>query len=609
MSSKRGAQRARCHAIKLWLCWPLAVAAAALAGCGGGSEAAPDDAVGQNPVPNGPPGPTVTLSGKVTFDLVPANAGFGVGAGLDYASTRPSPARGVTVELRSNGTVLATTATDEAGNYSFSVAPNTEVSVRVRAEMVRTGSPSWNYRVVDNVNGDALYVLDGQAASTGAADSTRDLHAASGWDGERYSGVRAAAPFAILDAVYDATRFVTSVSPDVNFPPLTLNWSPNNQPAFGANGRPDLSSGMIGTSFFLPAGTVLTPSGAKVFLVGYEGSDTDEYDRHVIVHEWGHYFEHSFSRSDSIGGPHALRDQLDMRVAFGEGWGNALSAMVTGQSVYRDVSGPRQAHGFAFDIEGPLPGNPNPHPGWYSEESVHEIIYDLFDASPFDAARDGVALGFEPIYTVMTTEQRSAPALTSIFTFVSALKQLRSAEAPLIDNLVRLHDIETIVDGYGAGQTNFGEPAAGEDIEPGDVTSVYTPLTVGSSVNVCSLDAFKSASTGSTNKLASRRFLSFTVDAPGSYRFSAQTTAMPPGETADPDMVLHRAGQIAVFDSPPDEATCVTSNPAGCSEVGTTQLVPGEYVLEVYEWTNTNDEDDQYPPIGRTCFDVTVTGL
>jgi hypothetical protein len=35
----------------------------------------------------------------------------------------------------------------------------------------------------------------------------------------------------------------------------------------------------------------------------------------------------------------------------------------------------------------------------------------------------------------------------------------------------------------------------------------------------------------------------------------------------------------------------------------------GDYVLEVYEWTNTNRTDDPTPayrPIGRTCFDVTV---
>jgi len=39
-------------------------------------------------------------------------------------------------------------------------------------------------------------------------------------------------------------------------------------------------------------------------------------------------------------------------------------------------------------------------------------------------------------------------------------------------------------------------------------------------------------------------------------------------------------------------------------------LQVGNYVLEVYEWTNTNEVDDpvpEYRPIGRTCFDVTVT--
>ena len=34
---------------------------------------------------------------------------------------------------------------------------------------------------------------------------------------------------------------------------------------------------------------------------------------------------------------------------------------------------------------------------------------------------------------------------------------------------------------------------------------------------------------------------------------------------------------------------------------------PGDYTLEVYEWTNIAD-DPGHPPIGSTCFDVTVTG-
>ena len=57
--------------------------------------------------------------------------------------------------------------------------------------------------------------------------------------------------------------------------------------------------------------------------------DSDEYDRHIIIHEWGHYFEDKLSRADSIGGPHGLSDRLDFRVAFGEGWGNAISAIIT----------------------------------------------------------------------------------------------------------------------------------------------------------------------------------------------------------------------------------------------------------------------------------------
>jgi hypothetical protein len=34
-------------------------------------------------------------------------------------------------------------------------------------------------------------------------------------------------------------------------------------------------------------------------------SHTDEYDDHVIIHEWGYCFEDKFSRSDSIGGNHS----------------------------------------------------------------------------------------------------------------------------------------------------------------------------------------------------------------------------------------------------------------------------------------------------------------
>ncbi len=55
---------------------------------------------------------------------------------------------------------------------------------------------------------------------------------------------------------------------------------------------------------------------------------------------------------------------------------------------------------------------------------------------------------------------------------------------------------------------------------------------------------------------------------------------------------------------------CSVSNPASCVETFSPTLQVGNYVLEVYEWTNTQEVDDPDPehrPIGRTCFDVTVT--
>jgi len=67
---------------------------------------------------------------------------------------------------------------------------------------------------------------------------------------------------------------------------------------------------------------------------------------HVIVHEWGHYFEHNLSRLDSLGGLHSLSDKLDPRLAFSEGWSNALAAIVTEDPNYKDSFGIGQSGGF-----------------------------------------------------------------------------------------------------------------------------------------------------------------------------------------------------------------------------------------------------------------------
>ena len=558
---------------------------AALSACSSGSDDDSSEA------------PGVAVSGQITYDRVPAVAG----QGLVYAQTVVQPARGVTVELLQAGSVRASTTTDATGNYSFSGVPgDTDVSIRVRAEMLRIGSPSWNFRVVDNVNGEALYTLAGAVFNTGDANVTRNLHAASGWGGAAYTETRSAAPFAILDVAYDAVQLVLTAEPLAQFPALRFQWSPANVPVDGTG------PGEIGSSRF--------QSDIGILLVGAADQDTDEYDRHVIAHEFGHYLEYYFSRSDSIGGPHALSDQLDMRLAFGEAWGTAFAAMATGDAVYKDTFGAGQRQSFSVNVE-QSPSRTNPNPGWFNEESLQSLLFDLYDngrdVPPGSLIVDDLALGFGPIWQAFATEQRTTSALTSVFPFVASLRLARPGDQPLIDQLTTTQRIATVTDAYGTGQTNFGLPTKRTLFEVSqDFNTIYNTVAVGGTLqNVCSLDDYTSALTGAENKLASRRYVRFTVTNPGPHTITVRARA-PLNAPADPDLVLHRgSGQKLVSETPP-AASCSVATPSGCVETFSPTLSVGEHVLELYEWTNTNRVDESKPedrPIGRTCFDVTVT--
>jgi hypothetical protein len=563
----------------------LVLGALLLAAChhGGGGDNQP------------PAGPDATVSGTVTFDLVPT-ANIGGAWQLDYANTRSAPARGVTVQILRSGSVVASTTTDDTGAYSLSTPSNQNIVVRARAEMVRTGSPSWAARVTDNTQGDGLYVLDSGTFLLGANGATQDLHAASGWTGSAYdAATRDAAPFAILDTVYTAMQFVLATEPGLAFPALTLHWSPSNVPSVSATG-PLASTGQIGSSLY--------SSGNGIYLLGAQDNNTDEYDRSVITALWGQYLLDAFGRDDSVLGPHAPGDQLDLRVAFRQGWGNALSAMVAGDPIYVDTEGTQQAQGTSFSLEGDA--TPNPAPGWYSERSVQELIYNLYDSTvnavpPGSATQDNVALGFGPIFDAMTALKTTA-AQTSVFAFINALQQAQPSVQADIDALVRAEGMDSIVDDYGSTETHFGTPASPK------LVSVYDAATVnGGATNVCSLNAFESATSGAIDKLGSRRYVRFSVATAGTYTFSA--TAVTPPAAADPDLVLHQVGGIGLSTGAPS-ASCTQSwqtTPGVCTESFGASLSPGDYTLEVYEWSNTTD-DPRYPPIGDTCFDVTVTG-
>jgi len=493
----------------------------------------------------------VTIIGRITYDYVPGSA-----VGLDYENIVQKPVRNVIVELiDSNGNILQSTQTDIDGNYTFSnITSNTDVKVRVSAKMYQEGTPAWDIRVIDNTNSNALYVMEGSLTDVGTSDQVRDLHAPSGWGGDRYTSERVAAPFAIVDDIYATIQTVLSADSQAVFPPLQINWSVNNVALSG-----DIGQGQIGTSYY---------SNGNLFILGDEDSDTDEYDNHVITHEWGHYYEDKFSRSDSIGGSHSGGDLLDIRVAFGEGWGNAFSAISLNDPIYFDTFGDKQASGFSMNMEDQTQNNP----GWFSEESLQRIIYDLWDSNNEAENNDMLSLGFGPIHRVMTGEEKEITAFTSIFSFIKLLKDQNEADSDAIDAIVANENINKIDDIFGG--LNGTERSNHIEDYP------YTQTNVnGVAAQVSIYTTY-----GYYNKLGNRVYVKFDVPSDGTYTLKVMQTN---GSDSDPDFTIYCNSQYVSTLESADEGV----------EESEMDLKEGVCILDISEYNNVSYAD----------FNVTVT--
>ncbi|MCP5472938.1 MAG: hypothetical protein H7A18_12845 [Sinobacteraceae bacterium] len=542
-----------------------------LAACGGGG-----DGDGGSGGAGGPGASTVTLTGTATFDRVPFAAA--AGGGLDHLRAVPMPSRGVTIEAvtTSGQTVLASTTTDAGGRFTLDVPGGTRLFLRMKAELRRSGPPSWRVTVRDNTAGDALYVVDTPVFDSGHAARSQDIHAGSGWTaGSGYTGARAAAPLAILDTLWQAMQLVLSAAPAAQFPELKVYWSPRNigcDP--GAGGFCDGTAaararGEIGTSFY----AILGSGESSIYVLGAADSDSDEFDQHVLAHEWGHYYQDHFSRDDSIGGPHSIGERLDLRVAFSEGWGNAFAAMVRGDPLYRDSFGVRQERDFAIDVE----RNAVTYPGWFNEGSVQSIFYDLFDTD--NEAGDTVSLGFGPIHAAMTGPIRNTPAFTSVHTLVNALRASHPGQADGISALAAGQLIATTPDDFGSGESNSGGDARN--------LPIYPSMLSGTTRQICS--NLPTGGAAVHNKLGNRRYLRFTLAVSGTVSIAARNGR----NGTDPDIVLYAAGV---------ERGRAESSASG-SETLTLPLPAGTYVAEIYEYSNIEGT----APRGNECFDVTLT--
>ncbi len=480
----------------------------------------------------------VTLSGTVTYESVPNASGA-----LQYADITAKPVRGAYVEvLDASGNQLVVTSTDDSGGYAVSVPGNTSVVVRVRAQLTRPGpGASWDVTVRDNTRSNAIYSMQSSAFSTGTSALTRDVRAGSGWGGSSYTSERVSGPFAVMDTVYTAMQKVVSVAPATAFPALKVFWSVNNTNASGS-----VALGQIGTTFF-----IARSSGAEIYVLGKENVDTDEFDTPVVAHEWGHYYQASFSRDDSTGGEHATSDLVDRRLAFSEGWGNAWSGIALGRSNYVDSGGPGQSQGTNLDLSKGPPSNP----GWFRETSIQSIFWNL-----------NQQVGFKPIHDTMTSALfRGGVPVTSIHPFTAVFNVASPGSASVLASLLTGQNISAAAnDAYGDQEGNNG----GVSI----AVPMYKPAaTGGASTQACVTNAADPRRDG--NKLGSFAYLTFSVPTSRSYQFG-----ITPPAGASASAAIYQGG-------------VVSRNP------GSVNLSAGAYVLVINDLNNS---------AANTCFGVTI---
>jgi hypothetical protein len=505
---------------------------------------------------------TVSISGNITFDLIPFYQYFD---GLDYYNTYASAARGIRVEaIDNNGTVVASSSTDNNGNYNFTTNQDLELKVRVSAKMLNTVGTKWDVQVFDNTTSMAgenpVYVSD-SSMFIASQDSVKNIHLPSGRDGQN-NGIRSAAPFAILDIIYESMQTVAAIEPTTLFPPLEVYWSPKNNASLGS-----VVDGDLGSSFFQ------IPN--RIYILGDENSDADEYDRHVIAHEWIHYFEDNFSRSDSMGGSHSVDEKLDMRLAYSEGLANALSGIITDDSVYRDSNSFWPYFGWSMDMESNLSYNS----GWFNEGSIQSIIYDLYDSTSDGV--DNIALGFGPIFNTLTSANYiNDDHQISIFSFTQYLKDQQSPTNRVkIDSLMNAQQI------YGTGTNGSGET------NNGGIASTL-PLYPQIFSNSASKQVCYNNSAGVLNKLGNRAFLLFDVPTTGIYNI-----ALAPAELAsaslDADLAIHKQGVTIGRD--------FSTNFNGSANLYI-YLATGKHIIESGVW-----DPNQATAQGNYCFNIAIT--
>jgi hypothetical protein len=198
-------------------------------------------------------------------------------------------------------------------------------------------------------------------------------------------------------------------------------------------------------------------------------------------------------------------------------------------------------------------------------------------------ASDAVALGFRPIWDVMVAPERNTPAFTTIFSFMTALKNQNGGAAAAVNTLMTAQNIDAAtMDIYGSSETHVPSTVPGAAALP-----IYSVATVGGAALV--LRTVDDA--GHYNRLGNRRYVRFTLNTTRTVTITASSSNP---NTPDTDFRVFRNGLFVTEAGAP---------PAPNETTTLTNAQPGEYLIDVYDCANGCETVQGTPG----DYDLTVT--
>jgi hypothetical protein len=290
--------------------------------------------------------------------------------GLDLNHPVMVPIRNARVEVLDPSTngIMTVSQTDSIGRFKVLAPVQSTSTVRVLSRLRES-----NVLVLDNNSGYRLYAAQSQLNP----QDTNVLLIAG--DSSRTSGA-----FNILEVLQEAQDTLRYADRYLVPPDVTVLWSP-------LNSSPEGGKEIIGGTYFDSRTNTIS-------LLGDRSVDSDEFDDSVILHEYGHLVAAAFSHDSSPGGIHILGDILDPRVAWSEGWANFFSCAVRNVPFYRDSYGPNGARVLRYDLRENVPQGDMP--GYWSEFSVHSILWDLVGSKSDDS--DSIEQPFQVLWPAFT---------------------------------------------------------------------------------------------------------------------------------------------------------------------------------------------------------------